>query len=147
MSDQIDDDLPPLGEPTPARPRRRRVPDSWQQAPVVALIALVIGLLVGLALGLLAGDGEDGPAKSASGAMTPVDTSPPPTTTTTLATVPTECLETIRSAEQALALLDQGARSLRDLRLADTERAVADMERLRRSFARQASGCLENART
>ncbi len=146
MSDQIDDDLPPLGEPTPALPRRRRAHDPWRHVPVVALVALGVGLLGGLALGLLLAGGDDGPAETASG-TTPVDTSPPSTTTTTLATVPAECLETIRSAEQALVLLDQGVRSLRGLQIADTERALADMERLRRSFAGHARDCLDKART
>ena len=139
MSEPTQDDLPPLGQPAPVRPPRtgeRRSPSSW----LVAVVALAAGLVVGIPVGTALEGSDERPPPGALNSD--VDETVLPTTT--VATLPPECVETIRSAQQALVLLDEGLRSLGDLDVLEVERVLADMERLRHGFARRAQQCLED---
>ena len=142
MSEPIQDELPPLGRPTSARPPRTpeaRSRSTW----LVALIALTAGLVVGIPVGTaLDGGSDEQPLPEALGNDVEETALP----TTTVVALPRECLQTIRSAQQALALLDEGLRSLGDLDVLQVERVLADMERLRQGFARRAQQCLEDPR-
>lgn len=144
MSESNHDDLPPLGQPSPPRRPPRREPGARGRV-VVPVIALVLGLLVGFAVAQ-AFDGEPGEQalSEASGGDVVDETSVP--STTTLPPLPQECVRTIRSAQQALVLLDEGLQSLGELDLVELERVRADMQRLREGFARRAQECLEEPR-
>ena len=143
MSEPAQDDLPPLGRPSPARPPRTGEASS-RSTWLVGLIALTAGLAVGFPLGSALEDGsEERPVPEAL--SSDVEETALPTTTTVVA-LPPECLQTIRSAQQALVLLDEGLRSLGDLDVLGVEGVLADMERLRQGFARRAQQCLEDPR-
>lgn len=143
MSEPTHDDLPPLGQSTPARPPRtagRRSASSL----LAAVVALVVGVAVGIPVGqALEGGSDEGASSEAPGGDVEET---PLATTTTLAELPQECVETIRSAQQALVLLDEGLQSLSALDLAEVESVLADMQRLREGFARRAQVCLEDPR-
>ena len=143
MSEPTDDDLPPLGRPTSARPPRTpeaRSRSTW----LVASIALAVGLAVGFPLGSALESGSDERPLPEAPSSDVEETALP--TTTTVVALPPECLQTIRSAQQALVLLDEGLRSLDDLDVLEVERVLVDMERLRHGFARRAQQCLEDPR-
>lgn len=142
MSEPAQDDLPPLGRPTPARPPRTAEAGS-RSIWLVALIALAAGLVVGIPVGTALDGGSDEQPAPESLSNDVEETAQP---TTTVATLPPECVETIRSAQQALVLLDEGLRSLGDLDVLEVERVLVDMERLRHGFARRAQQCLEDPR-
>ncbi|HEV2810578.1 MAG TPA: hypothetical protein VGV93_09320 [Acidimicrobiales bacterium] len=140
MSEPAEDDLPPLGRRTPARPPRTAEASS-PRTSLVALLALAAGLVVGIPVGTtLDGGSDEQPVPEAL--SNDVEEAALPTTT--VATLPPECVETIRSAQQALLLLDEGLQSLGDLDVLEVERVLADMERLRQGFARRAQQCLED---
>lgn len=141
MPEPPEEDLPALGQPTPVRRPRGSEP-RLRSSHVVSVIALVLGLLAGFAAGqTFEGEAEE-QARPEGG---DVDDTPAPTTTT-LAPLPPECVQTIRSAQQALVLLEEGMQSLGELDLAELESVLADIERLRDGFARRTQECLENPR-
>lgn len=157
MSEWTDEDIPPLGEPTPAHRHRPRDGAAWyRRTPAVAAGSLLLGLLVGAAFGRALGDvnGTEGSATEqgagvpaaevaeVSGRETSTTTTPmrPSTTTVTLASA---CQEAIRSTEQALGLLDQGLQSLRQLDLNDLDEVLDDMNEVRDGFRRRVEECLE----
>ena len=114
-----------------------RSPSSW----LVAVVALAAGLIVGIPVGQALDGGFDVQPRPETPNSGVGETALP---TTTEATLPPECVETIRSAQQALVLLDEALRSLGDLDVLEVERVLADMERLRHGFARRAQQCLED---
>lgn len=143
MSEPSHDDLPPLGRPTPAR-RSRTTKGQFRSTLLVAVVALAAGLLVGIPVGqALEGDSDEQALPAAPGEEVDEPALP---TTTTLAALPQECVQTIRSAQQALVLLDEGLQSLGDLDLAEVEAVLGEMEGLREGFARRAQECLDNPR-
>lgn len=144
MFDPTDEGSPPLGEPTPLRqhggahrPRRpRRRP--W----LGAAIALVIGLGAGFGLGqLVDGDGGRDGGRDAESAAAAGDDRFRPTPATTAPTVPAECVETIRSAQQALALLEKGLEDLRDFDVVALDSAGREMQRLQQRLDRRVRQC------
>ncbi len=142
MSDRTNEELRPLGEPTPApatRPSRR-----WgRQTAVVAAAALVLGAVAGFALAqvLDTGGASEESADDGRGVRTTV----PRTTTTVEIIVPSKCREAMRSAEQALALLEQGLQSLRTFAVAEIESVLTEMQRLRSVLSGRVRECLEQA--
>lgn len=147
MAEPTDDD-PPLGAPTPARAPRTPSGGAWyRRTPAVATAALALGLLVGIVVGRAAGDGdgvEDGAAEPAAqvGQTERSTTTTEVGASTTAVTLASECVETIRSAEQALGLLNQGLESLRQLDVSDLDEILGDMQRLRDGFGRRLEECL-----
>lgn len=138
MSDTTDQDLPPLGEPTPHGRSAAVTGGSRRRTAVVAAVALLLGLGAGFALAR--GLDED-PASNVV-KPSPANRSeafPPPTEDT----LPPECVATMRSVQQALAVLDQGLRDLRSLNLGETERAVREAQQLRGPLDEQVRRCLE----
>ncbi len=138
MSYPIHEGIPPLGEPTPF-PRHRHAPRRRRRRPWLgAAIALVLGLAGGFALGqVVDGDGGgDDEATAAAGHERERGTP-----STTAATVPAECVETIRSAQQALALLEQGLKDLRDFDVIALDAAGREMQRLQRSLDQRVRRC------
>ncbi len=142
MSDRTNEDLPPLGEPTPgpaARPGRR-----WRrETAVVATAALVFGAVAGFALAQVVG--TDGASEESGGDGRGVQTTLPKTTTTVEIIVPRECRDAMRSAEQALALLEQGFQSLRTFAIAEIESVLTELQRLRGVLSGRVRECLEQA--
>lgn len=134
--------LPPLGQRTPAPPGGNA--SGWRARPlVVGVVALVVGLAAGLGLGLAwSGGDEPGPVTAAAPSTT---TTVPAPSTTAVATLPPECRDAVRAAEQALALLDQGLQTLRAFQLGDLEGVLADMQSLRGRLTDRVRACLERA--
>lgn len=141
MPEPPEEELPPLGQPNPVRRQRRSEP-RLRSRHVVPVIALVLGLLAGFVAGQAFEGEADDQARSEGGDLD--ETRAP--TTTTLAPLPPECVQTIRSAQQALVLLEEGMQSFGELDLAELEDVLADIERLREGFARRTQECLEDPR-
>ncbi|MFP5316672.1 MAG: hypothetical protein ACLGI2_00045 [Acidimicrobiia bacterium] len=137
MSDRTSEKLPPLGEPTPGRPVASRI-----RMPLVALAGLVVGLVAGFAIGQVVADDDVRDEAEDPGRI--ATTLPRPTTTAPLA-VPAECRDAMRSAEQALGLLDEGFQSLRTFQVGEIEAVLRDMERLRTVLSDRVRQCLEQA--
>ena len=138
MSDATDEELPPLGEPTPSGPsppasRRTRLP-----VVIAAAVALFVGLAAGFGLATVLDDDGGSEAVRRPAAETP--TTGPPTTADTL---PEECVATMRSAQQTLQLLDQGLRDLRNLNLGEVDGAVREVQQLREGLDADVRRCLE----
>lgn len=144
MTDAHDDPLPPLGERTPGR-RRQPDPDGtpWHsRAPVVGLAGIAIGMLLGLGLAALTDDDGE---RAAVDLEEPATTTAPRRTTTTVATLPRECADAIRSAEQSLALLDQAFQSVRRFDVAEIDRMLSELQDVRRSLTDRVRACVERA--
>lgn len=139
MSSAIDHDLPPLGERTPP-PARKPHSGARRNAALVAALALVVGLAAGFALGRALDDGSGDRDASARAGDSRSGTTVPAETEDTL---PDECVATMRSAQQTLALLDQGLRDLRSLNLAEVERAAGEVQQLRGTLEQEVRRCLE----
>ena len=144
MADRSDEQLPPLGEPTPGRPGpvEASTPRHSRKAPVVGLVGLVVGALLGFGLASIVGvgdDDDDNVAMDRNGRVQSLRQ----TTTTTAVTVPPECVDAVRSAQQSLNLLDQGFQSLRRLEVGDVERMLARLQELRGDLADRVRECLE----
>ncbi len=141
MPEQSSEDLPPLGEPTPAVTGPSR---PWYRAPApVGTLGLVLGLVLGTLVGLAVGDGDESERATEAATDTDMSVRGEPTTTSSVATVPPECLDALRSAEQALQLVQHGAQSLRDLRVNDVDRTISDLDRLRNGFSGTVRRCNE----
>lgn len=144
MTDAHDGPLPPLGERTPGRGRQPDAGTPWySRAPVVGLAGIAIGLLLGLGLAALTDD-DDGERASVD-LEEPVETTAPRRTTTTVATLPPECAEAIRSAEQSLALLDQAFQTARRFDVAEFDRMLTELQDVRRSLTERVRACVERA--
>lgn len=140
MPEHSSEDLPPLGEPTPALTGPTR---PWYRAPVpVGVLGLVLGLVLGAVIGVGVGGGGDSGGSTEMAADTDKP-APRKSSTTSVATAPPECVDALRSAEQALQLVQQGVQSLRDLRVNDVDRTVSDLDRLRGGFSASARRCQE----
>lgn len=138
MSGATDEELPPLGERSDhlsqaPRPARRHV-------AVAAGLALLVGLAAGFGLGTVLDDDGGGDRATRPEVKSGSNTSTPPTTVETL---PEECVATMRSAQQTLALLDQGLRDLRDLNLSEVDRAAREVQQLRGNLDADVRRCLE----
>lgn len=138
VPDRTTEDVPPLGEPTP----RRRSPVR-NPLPLVAVASLVVGLVGGFALGRVVAD-DDVRDEAADDAGRVPTTLPRPTTTAAI-TVPAECQDALRSAEQALGLLDEGFQSLRTFQIGEVEAVLGEMQRLRGVLSDRVRECLEEA--
>ncbi len=143
MTDRNDDLLPPLGERTPTRSRRSNPGTPWyRRAPVVGLAGLVVGLLLGWGLAAATDDDQDRAAVD----VEPVETTVPARrTTTTVPTLPRECADAIRTAEQSLALLDQAFQSARRFNVGELDRMLPELEEVRRSLTDRVRACVERA--
>lgn len=136
--------LPPLGERTPSRPRRPKPGDAWfKRVPVVGVVGVLVGLALGLGLAAVTGGEKE---RTAGEVDEPVETTvPAPRTTTTVPTLPRECADAIRTAEQSLTLLDQAFDSARRLDAGELERMLAELQDIRRSLADRVRACVERA--
>lgn len=137
------EEMPPLGERTPSRPPRRDPPVRRHRPPLVATVAtvaLVIGFVAGFALAR-ASDGDGGERRAADSSPAEANAN---VARTTVATVTKSCRESVRSAQRALALLDQGLKDLRDLRVTGLEEAGREMQRVRARLDRQVRKCLQS---
>ncbi len=135
-------DQPPLGEPTPALARPRS--GSWYGNP---LVAAALGLLAGLVAGFGIGRSLDqGSAEETS--PKPVPTRPPVVTTTVPPppTLPADCDQALRSAEDVVQLLEHGFQNLRRLQVDRVEQVVAELARLRSEVTARVVGCQEQLR-
>jgi hypothetical protein len=142
MTDRNDEELPPLGERTPGRPARPRSTTPWyRRAPVVALAGLGVGLLLGFGLASIIDDGGE---RAAVEGDAPVETTLRRTTTTS-PSLPPECAEAIRSAEQSLTLLDQAFQTARRFDVENLDRMLAELDQLRRSLSERIRACVERA--
>jgi len=142
MTDRNDEELPPLGERTPGRPARPRSTIPWyRRAPVVALAGLCVGFLLGFGLASILDDRGE---RAAVEGDAPVETTLR-RTTTTAASLPPECAEAIRSAEQSLTLLDQAFQTARRFDVENLDRMLADLDQLRRSLSERIRACVERA--
>ncbi len=142
MSDPTNQPLPPLGEPTPgpAVPSGR----SWRRrTAAIATGTLLVGLVAGFALAQVVAVDDGGEDSTGDGFA--VQTTLPRTTTTQGITLPPECRDAIRSAEQAVALLEQGFQSLRTFAVADLDRVLAELQRLQAALSGRVRECLEQA--
>lgn len=143
MTDRNDEELPPLGERTPGRPARPRSTTPWyERPPVVALAGLCVGLLLGFGLASMIDDGGE---RAAVEGDAPVETTLGRTTTTIAASLPPECVEAIRSAEQSLTLLDQAFQNARRFDVENLDRMLADLDQLRRSLSERIRACVERS--
>ncbi len=143
MTDRNDELLPPLGERTPARSRRSDPGTPWyRRAPVAGLAGLAVGLLLGLGLAAATDSDQEG----ASLDVEPVETTVPARrTTTTVPTLPPECADAIRTAEQSLALLDQGFQTARRFNVGELDRMLSELQEVRRSLTDRVRACVERA--
>ena len=143
MSELNDERLPPLGERTPGRPRRSDAGTPWYKRPSVAgLAGIAVGLLVGLGVAALADDDRE---RAAVDVDEPVETTVPRRTTTTVPTLPRECAEAIRTAEQSLTLLDQAFQSARRFDVAELDRMLSELQEVRRGLTERVRACVERA--
>lgn len=142
MTELNDDRLPPLGERTPKRPRPSGVEPGWHQRPTVAgLAGIAVGLLAGLGLAAAADNASE---RASVDVDEPVETTVAPRTTTTVPTLPRECADAIRTAEQSLTLLDQTFQSARRFDVGELDRLLADLEEVRRSLTERVRACVES---
>ena len=143
MTDRNDELLPPLGERTPAPARRSDPGTPWyRRAPVVGLAGLAVGLLLGWGLAAATGTDEERAAVD----VAPVETTVPAgRTTTTVPTLPRECADAIRTAEQSLTLLDQAFQTARRFDVGELDRMVSELDEVRRSLADRVRACVERA--
>ena len=143
MTELNDDRLPPLGERTPGRPRRSGVGPGWHQRPTVAgLAGIAVGLLAGLGLAAAVDNGSE---RASVDVDEPVETTVAPRTTTTVPTLPRECADAIRTAEQSLTLLDQTFQSARRFDVGELDRMLSELQEVRSSLAERVRACVERA--
>ncbi len=138
----------------PERDRRRPTPEraapaagagegTWyRRRSVVAIVGLAVGLALGTGLGLLLGAGDGGTDVADPGLVVPTTTREP-STTTTVGVLSQPCVETVRSAEQVLALLQEGLQALRQGQLSGVQPALDEIQGLRQEFAADVRDCLD----
>lgn len=107
---------------------------------MVALAGLCVGLLLGFGLASIIDDGGEAAVEGDA----PVETTLR-RTTTTAPSLPPECAEAIRSAEQSLTLLDQAFQTARRFDVENLDRMLADLDQLRRSLSERIRACVERA--
>jgi hypothetical protein len=134
---------PPMpGQPAPAA---RPGGAAWyRRRSVAAIVGLVVGLAFGTGLGLLLAGGDGGTDAADPGLVVPTTTGEPATTTTT-GSLSQPCVETVRSAEQVLSLLQEGFQALRQAQLSDVQPALDEIQGLRQEFAADLRECLGGA--
>ena len=144
MSDGNDELLPPLGERTPARARRSDPGPPWyRRAWVVGLAGVGVGLLLGLGLAAATDTDEE---RATVDVEEPVETTVPVRrTTTTVPTLPRECADAIRTAEQSLTLLDQAFQTARRFDVVELDRMLSELQEVRRSLTDRVRACVERA--
>lgn len=143
MTELNDDQLPPLGERTPARRRRSQGDTPWYNRPSVAgLAGIAVGLMLGLGLAALADDDSE---RAAVDVDQLVETTLPQRTTTTVPTLPRECADAIRTAEQSLTLLDQAFQSARRFDMGELDRMLSELQEVRRGLTDRVRACVERA--
>ena len=143
MTELNDDRLPPLGERTPRPPRRSGVEPGWHQRPTVAgLAGIAVGLLAGLGLAAAADNASE---RASVDVDEPVETTVAPRTTTTVPTLPRECADAIRTAEQSLTLLDQTFQSARRFDVGELDRMLSELQEVRRNLEERVRACVERA--
>lgn len=142
MSYTNDDPLPPLGERTPGRARRPPAAVPWyRRAPIVGLAGVLVGLALGLALSALSGTGhEQAPDGVGRPPLTTV-----PRTTTTAPSVPTECTEAIRSAQESLALLDRAFQTARQFDVGQLDQMLSELQQVRRALSDHVQACVDRS--
>lgn len=141
MTDLNDDRLPPLGERTPGRHRRSHGATPLYKRPWVAgLAGITVGLMLGL--GLVADDDSE---RAAVDVDEPIKTTLPRRTTTTVPTLPRECADAIRTAEQSLTLLDQAFQSARRFDVGELDRMLPELQEVRRALTERVRACAERA--
>lgn len=147
MTQPNDDHLPPLGERTPLRHRRPHAGTPWYRRAWVAALAGLAGIVLGLLLGLAVAAWTDDDRQQATGdsGETVETTLPPRTTTTTVPTLPRECADAIRSAEQSLALLDQAFQTARRFDVEELDRMLSELQEVRRNLTERVRACIERA--
>ena len=140
MSKPTIEEVPPLGERTPARSSRPRSTALRGHAALVGTVALVVGLLAGFGLARLTDGAAAGETAATPSPQASVDDRSP---VTTALIVPAECAETIRSAQKAVAIFDRGVQAMRDLDVAGLRAAGKDMDRVRPALEGPLERCLE----
>lgn len=138
MTDTNEDRLPPLGEHTPLKTRRGTTP--WHRRAAVAGVA---GVVVGGVLGFgLSASTDADHEQSAGDKAIPTETTILPTTTT-VPTLPPECTEAIRSAEQSLGLLDEAFQTARRLDVGQLDQMLSELQRVRQTLSDRVQACLQ----
>lgn len=146
MTEPNDDRLPPLGEHTPLRHRPAHAGRPWYGRAWVPGVAGVAGIVLGLLLGLALGSWTDDDRQEATADPgETVETTLPPRTTTTVPTLPRECADAIRSAEQSLALLDEAFQTARRFDVAELDRMLPELQEVRRNLTERVRACIERA--
>lgn len=143
MPEPHPDELPPLGEPTPALDHRRQGP-WYGSVSVVAVVALLVGSVVGFGVGRSLHRRSTADAPEARSSERP--TVGGPSTVVTVPALPADCSDALRSAEQALQLLAQGFESLRRFHVDRIEAVLADLDRLRGHVTARVVACQEQLR-
>ncbi len=142
MTDPNDERLPPLGERTPARPRGSGPGAPWyRRAWVAGLAGIGLGLVLGVALATFT---DTGPERAEVGTDGPAGATIPLRTTTTVAALPRDCSEAIRTAEQSLALLDQAFQTARRFDVRELDRMLSDLQQVRQSLTERVRACVES---
>ncbi len=111
-------------------------------------VAAIVGLAAGLALGTLLGyllDRSAGETDVADPGLVVPTTTREPTTTTAAEGLPPACVETVRSAEQVLSLLEEGLQAAQQGQLTDVQPVLGEIGGLRQEFAADVRDCLEGA--
>ncbi len=138
------DGRPPAPE-HPRPPERGGREGAWYgRRSVAAIVGLAVGLALGTLLGFLLDRGAGETDVADPGLVVPTTTRQP-TTTTTTGGLPPACVETVRSAEQVLSLLEQGLQAMQRGQLSDVQPALAEIRGLRQEFAADVRDCLEGA--
>lgn len=124
----------------------------YRRAPAVATGSLLLGLVLGVAVGLALGGGDGteegamdwaaGQAETGEGRTSTTEIGVPPSMTAV--TLAPACLETIRSAEEASQLLNEGLRSLRRLDVNDVEKVLDQMREESDDLRLRVEDCLED---
>ena len=143
MTDLNDDRLPPLGERTPRRSRRSQGDTPlYKRPPVAGLVGITVGLMLGIGLAAVADDDSE---RAAVDVDEPIETTLPQRTTTTVPTLPRECADAIRTAEQSLTLLDQAFQSARQFDVGELDRMLPELQEVRRALTERVRACVERA--
>ncbi|MDP8936209.1 MAG: hypothetical protein M3O23_00380 [Actinomycetota bacterium] len=143
MPEGSDEELPPLGEPTPAPPPRSDAGRWYRGTWFAGLVGLVLGALLAFGVAAIVFDSDDDDvATRDDGRARPEATAP---VATTVVTVPVECVDAMRSAQQSLTVLEQGFQRLRRFEVGDVERMLAELQELRGTLTERVRECLERA--
>ena len=144
MPEPHPNELPPLGEPSPALDHRRQ--GLWyRRVSVVAVVALLVGSVVGFGVGRSLDSRSTAETPKARPSERPT-VGGPSTTVVTVPALPADCSDALRSAEQALQLLAQGFESLRRFHVDRIDAVLADLDWLRGHVTARVVACQEQLR-